>query len=120
MTIIGIHFTIIEFENMFLFALKIVAQKLASADFDGLRGLVKDDVIERLGSIIENMNDKQRAHLYLTSDDICKRIVTGIEFIVNDGQILVEISMVYHLVKGFKDLTDGNVPPNEFFNKATE
>lgn len=100
--------------------MKIVAQKLSMANFDGLRGLVKDQVIESVRNVIDSMTEKQREQLYITSDDICKQTVSGIEVKPEGGQVLVEISMVYHLVKGFKDLTDGKVEPKEFFNKTSQ
>lgn len=91
------------------------------ADFDGLRGLVKDEVIERLRQPIVAMTDAQRSELRVHVDDIVKQFVSGIELNEVHGSVFVDISMVFHVVRDFKRLTSENeITPTEFIKQSSK
>lgn len=105
-----------------MFCQQIVSDKLANADLSGLRGMVTDEVIDRLKPIIESTTEYQRSELRAASQDICKVFVSDIEMEEEKDRVLVKISMIYHVIKGFADLNQlGNdkIPPKEFLNKAS-
>lgn len=90
------------------------------ADLDGLRGLVTDDLIDSLREKIEAMTDEQRQHLRTVPEDICKAILNNIELVEEDDSLLVKMTMVYHVVRGFMDLKENRIPPDDFLKKSSE
>lgn len=100
---------------------KVVSDRLALADFKGLSGLVTDDLLKRLRDPINSMNKTQRDELRVTQDDIVKQIVSTIDFKEKDDSAIVEISMIYHIVRGFKRLEDEfSKTPSEFLKHPSK
>lgn len=107
---------------------QVVSNKLANSDFDGLRGLVTDDVIDDLREKLSTWTNEQRSHLRSQAEDICRYILRDIEIVEEDDQVLVKITMVYHVVEGFKNITDGKFDnyfqskpsAEEFLRKSSE
>lgn len=87
---------------------------------DGLRGLVTDDIIDSLREKIDAMTDEQRQQLRTLPEDICKAILNDIELVEEDDSLLVKMTMVYHVVRGFADLRENRVPPADFLKKSSE
>lgn len=100
---------------------QIVANKLSLKDFDGLRGLVKDEVIDNISNVIESMTDDQLAQLRFKEHEFVNKSVYGIEITEQNSQTLVEILMIYHLVRGIEQL-EKEEPTNarEFIGKASK
>lgn len=91
------------------------------ADFDGLQGLVKDEVIESLRDPIVSMTDAQRSEIRVTESDMVKQFVSQIEFTEARGSVFVDISMVYHVVRDFQRLTSENqITPSEFIKQSSK
>lgn len=84
-----------------------MSDKLATADFDGLRGLVTDDHIDDLREKIGSWTSEQCLRLRTQSEDMCRAILRNIEMVEEDDRLLVKMSMVYHVVEGFQNLTEG-------------
>lgn len=98
-----------------------MANKLSLKDFDGLRGLVKDEVIDNISNVIESMTDDQLAQLRFKEHEFVNKSVYGIEITEQNSQTLVEILMIYHLVRGIEQL-EKDEPTNarEFIGKASK
>lgn len=99
--------------------MQVVSEKMALADFDGLRGLVTDETIEKIRDPILAMTEKQRSTLFVDSKDIVKQYVTSIDFTQARGSVFVDIFMVYHVVKDFEKITD-EATPVEFVKEASK
>lgn len=100
---------------------QIVSDKLAACDFDELQGLVTDDIIDQLRNVIVTWTEEQRAELRVVQDDMCKIYISDIQIEEKGDGAIVHISMIYHLVKGFKELTSGtNISPTEFIQKSSK
>lgn len=84
-----------------------MSDKLASGDYDGLRGLITDDLIDELRERLSTWTVEQRTQLRSNADDICRAILRAIDVVEEDDRLLVKMSMVYHVVEGFEDLTQG-------------
>lgn len=93
-----------------------MSDKLALGDFDGLRGLVTDDRIDDLRERIESWTEEQRSRLRTQSEDMCRAVLRDIEMVEEDDRLLVQMSMVYHVVEGFQNLTEGKFD-NQFSEK---
>lgn len=80
---------------------------MANGDFDGLRGLVTDNTIDTLRDVITSWTEEQRSELRVLPDDICRLYVSEIEIEedADSGSGIVNIFMIYHVVKDFKELT---------------
>lgn len=101
--------------------MQIVSDKLASGDFDGLKGLVKDDIIDQIRNVIVTWTEAQRSELRVSSDDFCKIYLSDIQIQEEGDGAIVEISTIYHLVRGFKQLTsETEVSPTEFIKKSSK
>lgn len=84
-----------------------MSDKLATAEFEQLHGLVKNDLIDSLRDVIESMTVKQRSNLRVRESDICRIFVSAIDIIEeNDDDAVVDISMIYHVVRNFKEITN--------------
>lgn len=86
-----------------------MSDKLATGDFDGLRGMVTDDQIDYLRDKLSNWTTEQRSQLRSQSADVCRAIPRHVEMVEQDDRLLVKISMVYHVVEGFQNLTEGKL-----------
>lgn len=96
-----------------------MSDKLSAGDFDGLRGMVTDDLIDELREKLADWTDDQRAQLRSKSEDMCRSILRSIETVErDDGSLIAKLSMVYHVVEGFQDLTEGKFD-NEFQKKVS-
>lgn len=95
--------------NGALFRLQIVTDKLALCDFDALRGMVTDEVIDDLREKLPTWTNDQRSYLRTESEDMCRAILHSIETVESDDRLLVKMSMVYHVVEGFQQLTKGTL-----------
>lgn len=106
-----------------------MSDKLAAGDFDGLRGLVTDDLIDELREKLADWTDEQRSQLRSKSEDMCRSILRSIETVEQDGgSLIAKLTMVYHVVEGFQDLTEGKfdgefqkkVGAKDFLKKSSE
>lgn len=98
-------------------------------DYDALRGLVTDNLIDDLREKLSTWTDEQRAHLRSQTEDMCRAILRRIEIIEDDDdRLLVKMKMVYHVVEGFQNLTEGKYDYNfsgkmsaqDFLRKSSE
>lgn len=116
-----------HFDSKYLYVLQmfgqqIVSEKLANGDLNGLRGLLTDELIDRLKPILDSTNEHQRSEFRTASEDICKLFVSNVETEEKNDRLSVKITMIYHVIKGFADLnqmSNEQIPPKEFFNKAS-
>lgn len=106
-----------------------MSDKLANGDFDGLRGLVTDDLIDELREKLADWTDDQRRQLHSKSEDMCRAFLRSIEMVEeDDDRLVVKMSMVYHVVEGFQDLTEGKfdeifakkISTKDFLRKSSE
>lgn len=104
----------------FLLILQIVSDKLAMGDFDGLRGMVTNSLIDDLSERMSTWTDEQRSALRTVQEDICKAIVNHIDIQENDDGIVVKVRVVYHIVKGYKALQDGRISAQDFMEKSSQ
>lgn len=94
---------------------------MASGDFDGLRGLVVDSTIDALRDVITSWTEEQRSELRVLSDDMCRLYVSDIQIKENDDSGIVNIFMIYHVVKDFKKLTtEPQMIPSDWMKKTSE
>lgn len=100
--------------------MKVVAEKLSNADFDSLRGLVKNETLDQLQEAIAPMTDQQRSEIVVDIRDIGKDFVMKIEITEKDDRSFVEIFMVYHVVRNMHLLKEGKIKPEKMLNRATE
>lgn len=98
-------------------------------DFDALRGMVTDDLIDDLREKLPKWTDEQRSRLRSQSEDMCRAILRDIEIIEDNYRLLIKMSMVYHVVEGFQNLTEGKFDnnfsgpttnPQDFLRKSSE
>lgn len=97
-------------------------------NFDGLRGMLTDDLIDDLREKLSNWTTEQRSQLRSKADDICRAVLRDIEMVEEDDRLMVKMSMVYHVVEGFQDLTEGKFDENfqkkisakDFLRKSSE
>lgn len=97
-------------------------------NFDGLRGMVTDDLIDDLREKLSDWTIEQRTQLRSNSADICRAVLRDIEMVEDDDRLLVKMSMVYHVVEGFQDFTEGKFDENfhkkisakDFLRKSSE
>ncbi|XP_031640730.1 uncharacterized protein LOC116352348 [Contarinia nasturtii] len=86
-------------------AVAVISDKMASADFDGLRGLVTDKVIDDLQNPIVAMTEEQRSHLRVLEDDIVAQFVSSIDIREDEDRKFVDIFTILQVVLGYKQLT---------------
>lgn len=98
-------------------------------DFDGLRGMVTDDLIDELREKLSTWTTQQRSQLRSQSEDMCRAFAHDIKMVEDDHhRLLVKISMIYHVVEGFQNLTEGKFDEHfsgklnsqEFLRKSSE
>lgn len=97
-------------------------------DFDGLRGMLTDDLIDDLREKLSNWTVEQRSQLRSKSDDICRAVLRTIDMVEDDDRLLVRMSMVYHVVEGFDNIAQGKFDGNlqnkfsakDFLRKSSE
>ncbi|XP_031640731.1 uncharacterized protein LOC116352349 [Contarinia nasturtii] len=88
------EFSLDDFKAGSMKAIEIISDKLASADFDGLHGLVTDEVIDRLRHVIVTMTDEQRSRLRVKMNDIPQFLVSSIEIKEKNDSTCVDISLI--------------------------
>lgn len=83
--------------------------------------MVKDDIIDNLRDVIVSWTEEQRSQLFVTPGDICRFYVSEIDIQEEEDSAIVDISMIYHVVKGFKELTsESKITPTEFIKKSSK
>lgn len=95
--------------NLFTIILyfKVVSSKLAEKDFDGLKGLVIDEEIDRIRRIVENMNESLREELKIVKEDLIADVPfdVNLKTIERNGETknIIEIVYVFHSVRNLKE-----------------
>ncbi|XP_014216886.1 m-AAA protease-interacting protein 1, mitochondrial [Copidosoma floridanum] len=90
-------------------ALHTVSHKLATEDYEGLEGLVTQDMINILRNKISMLSSEQKALIATQPDDIYAMFPyeVGVMFDNNNAeQKFVEITVVYYVMKGLKKLKE--------------
>lgn len=84
-----------------------MSAKLADGDFDGLRGLVAPEEIERVRKLVEGMNVSMREEMRVMKEDVMVDIPAEINLKQTDdedGRKTIEILHVYITVRSFTEL----------------
>lgn len=79
-----------------------MSAKLADGDFDGLKGLVAPEEIERVRKLVEGMDVSMREELRITKEDVMVDIPGEINLKEIDGRKIIEIVHVY-MVRPFTE-----------------
>ncbi|XP_067001257.1 m-AAA protease-interacting protein 1, mitochondrial isoform X2 [Anabrus simplex] len=91
-------------------ALEYVSGCLSRGDYDSLKGLVAEEALEEVKRNISTFSIQQRQMLDITKDDIYFSFPYQIGVMFNDDdknqQRFVEITMVYHTLRGLKQLRE--------------
>lgn len=101
-------------------ALEIISTCISTGtDIDSLQGLVSDEALEEIKQSVSAMNMKQRYEIECRKGDIYFSFPyqVGIMFDESNKEVQrrwVEITMVYHVLKGAKEMADRNeqIPMN--------
>lgn len=97
-------------------AVEVVSNKLSEGDTKSLEGLVIDDIIPNLQRSVAVMSLSQREQIAVNSGDIYFSFPYQVGIIFNDEETeqrrYVEITMVYHALKGLAAMRSrGEEPP---------
>lgn len=95
---------------------QIVSTDLAAGEVTKLDGLVSTDAISELQTSIERMTMAQRNEISVIKGDIYLSFPyqVGIMFDESNDEVQkrwVEITMVFHVLKGLQDMLDNGVNP---------
>lgn len=82
--------------------------------------MVTDDLIDDLRDKINAMTDEQRQELRAAPNDICQAMVNHVDVKEENDALQVTITMVYHIVRGFVDLKEGRIPPENIIQNSAE
>lgn len=105
-------FVLVDFVQGTKQALDVVSHRLAANDFKSLDGMVVPEALETLKTNIQRMSVAQRNEIAVNQEEVYFSF--PYEVGVFDGeddenQQFVEITMVYHSLKGLKELHDNNI-----------
>lgn len=104
-------------------ALEVVSHRLANGNFRDLQGLVTSDALDIVQRNVERMTMSQRAAIAVKQDDIYYSFPYQVGIMFDDDEEddemnphkrFVEITMVYHTMKGLSSLRerlDEDTPP---------
>ncbi|CAG9862035.1 unnamed protein product [Phyllotreta striolata] len=98
-------------------AVEVVSRRVAEGDVKSLDGLVTNDVISNVQQAISMMSLSQREEIAIESDDIYFSFPYQVGIIFNEEEgkeqkRFVEITMVYHTLKGLSSMRSrGEEPP---------
>ncbi|CAH0550146.1 unnamed protein product [Brassicogethes aeneus] len=97
-------------------AVEVVSHKLSSGDLKKLNGLVTSDILPNLQQNVAQMSLSQREQIAINVDDIYFSFPYQVGIIFNDEDTdqkrFVEITMVYHTLKGLAAMRErGDEPP---------
>ncbi|KAJ8958648.1 hypothetical protein NQ318_016373 [Aromia moschata] len=98
-------------------AVEVVSRKIAEGDLKSLEGLVTNDIIPTLQKTLSLMTLSQREQIAINVDDIYFSFPYQVGIIFNDEddkvqKRFVEITMVYHSLKGLSVMRSrGEEPP---------
>ncbi|KAF5302000.1 hypothetical protein FQA39_LY19070 [Lamprigera yunnana] len=110
-------FNIPEFVKGSKKAVEVVSNKLSDGDLKSLEGLVSNDVLVDLQKSMSLMSLPQRQQLAINTEDIYFSFPYQVGIIFNDEggakhKRFVEITMVYHTLKGLAQMrSKGEEPP---------
>lgn len=113
---------------------KVVSSCLASGEFQSLDGLVSSDALDELKKNLSVMSMSQRNEIAVIKDDIyfsfpyqvsksfdirrlsinLRFLKVGIIFDESNERLqkrFVEITMVFHVLRGLKEMQDNGTPP---------
>ncbi|KAK7070628.1 hypothetical protein SK128_023860 [Halocaridina rubra] len=102
------EFTLASFKAGAIQALVHVSQEISKGNFSALEGLITKPSLEEAQSNFAVLSLKQRLDLAVVAEDIffCFPYQIGVMF-TNEGgpkeRVFVEITMCYHIFKGFQD-----------------
>ncbi|CAG9830150.1 unnamed protein product [Diabrotica balteata] len=111
------EFNLPDFVSASKKAVEVVSQKLSEGDIKSLEGLVTNDIISSLQKAISMMSMSQREQIATSVDDIYFSFPYQVGVIFNEEEgkeqkRFVEITMVYHSLKGLSGMRSrGEEPP---------
>lgn len=89
---------------------QVVSAKLSENDFDGLKGMVTDEEIERVKGIVENMDESLRQELKIVPEDIINAVPVDVilKTVERNGETksIIEIIFIFHAVKNLSQLEE--------------
>ena len=88
-------------------AVHVISNKLAQGDWDGLKGFITDDILPELKENMSKMTMAQRSEVAIATDDIYLTFPYQVGIIFDEEQVhkrIVEITMVFHTIKGLNDI----------------
>ncbi|KAJ8935399.1 hypothetical protein NQ314_012817 [Rhamnusium bicolor] len=98
-------------------AVEVISKKLADGDLKSLEGLVTNDIIPTIQKTISLMSLSQREQIAINTEDIYFSFPYQVGIIFNDEEgkdqkRFVEVTMVYHTLKGLSTMRSrGEEPP---------
>ncbi|XP_057653263.1 m-AAA protease-interacting protein 1, mitochondrial [Diorhabda carinulata] len=110
------EFSLADFVNASKKAVEVISRKLAEGDIKSLENLVTNDIISSLQKAMSLMSMSQREQISIDTDDIYFSFPYQIGIIFNEEgaeqKRFVEITMVYHSLKGLANMRSrGEEPP---------
>lgn len=88
-----------------------MSTKLSEGDFDGLKGLVTPEEINRVRKIVEQMDEPLRKQLKVMKEDVFGDVPydVNIKTVTRDGKPVkvIEIIQVFHSVTNFREFAKG-------------
>lgn len=111
------EFSLPDFVGASKKAVEVVSRKLAEGDVKSLDGLVTNDIISSLQKALSLMSLSQREQIAINVEDIYFSFPYQVGIIFNDEEgkdqkRFVEITMVYHTLKGLSNMRSrGEEPP---------
>lgn len=103
--------------------MKVVSQKIACGDVSGLNGLVDQETADAIQKATSRMSVAQRNEINVSKDDIFFSFPYQVGIMFDDDENdddatnrnqkrFVEITMVYHVLRGLKEMRErGESPP---------
>ncbi|NP_001233016.1 uncharacterized protein LOC100162938 [Acyrthosiphon pisum] len=100
-------FSLGEFAKNSRKAVEVVSNCISKRDFTTLQGLVTNDVLEQVKSIVSDLNDNEIKDMAFDNDDMYLFLPVQLD-IINDTKLkdrrFVEITMCYHAIHNLEEI----------------
>lgn len=88
---------------------QVITGKIVDCDFDGLRDLVTDDLLEQIKKAVEHLPIEQRQELFVRKDDIVSQFIRHLEITESDGRIFIEVFLIGRVFRNFSEIKEMNI-----------
>lgn len=86
-----------------------MTEKIAKGDFNGLRGLVTDELFDQIKEGFGALTSEERQKFIIKQDEIIRCGIKNIDIIEDDEGKSIEILVVCHAIKNWSNIDLSNL-----------